>query len=93
MAEGCLGMGDLAHVLIRPPVRAIPRLQLRKTNAAARKATTSAAPKTKAGTLIQAAVAEAKARQKAKQAEKKAAGPARAGGKAPAAAKHAGKGR
>lgn len=52
----------------------------------------AAAPKTKSGKLIQAAVAEAKAKQKASQEQRKKAG---AGAAKPAAAatKHAGKGR
>lgn len=67
--------------------------EIKKRNAAARPAT-SAAPKTKSGTLVQAAVAEAKSRQKAAQAARKAGGAAAgARGAQKAAAKHSGRGR
>ena len=65
-------------------------MQIKKKNAASH----ATAARTKTGGLMQAAVAEAKARQKAAQAARKSSGAKAAGGaKAPAAAKHAGKGR
>jgi len=69
--------------------------EIKKKNLAMRPAA-SATEKTKSGTIVQAAIAEAKAKQKAAQAARKAAGGAKAAapaGGAKAAAKHAGKGR
>ena len=69
---------------------------VRKANEEARKAASAAKPAAaKGGKIIQAAVAEAKARQKAAQAERKKSGAAAGGrtGAGAAVAKHAGKGR
>lgn len=67
--------------------------EIKKKNAAARPAADAAAVKTKSGSLVQAAVAEAKARQKAAQAARKKAGGAGAAAGAKAATKHSGRGR
>jgi large subunit ribosomal protein L24e len=70
--------------------------EVRKKNASTRATAPISAQKNGSGGLVQAAIAEAKLKQKAAQAARKAAGVAAGAGKgkgAPAAAKHAGKGR